>query len=113
MFNIFHFEFCACPQLMNNMDYELSRNCGFINSDVKEECSSDFPNSSNNEGILFYILIWWCTVLNFVLLYHLFYLFDFHVTGRSASEPVLSDEDIIDVKEEPIEVSCYILGVCA
>ena len=102
----------TCPQLMNNTDYKLSRNCGFINADVKEECSSEFPNSSNNEGILFYIFIWWCTVLIFVL-WHVSYLFDIHVTGRSASEPVHDNEDIVDLKEEPIEVSCYILWVCA
>ena len=91
------------------MEYKLSRNCSFMNSDVKKECSSESPNSPNNEGILFYILIWLCTVLNFVLLCHIFYLFDLHVTGKSTSKPVHDDEDIIDSKEEPVEVSCYIL----
>ena len=69
MFNMFHFELCACPQLINNTEYNLSRNCDFINADVKEECSSEFPNSSNNEGILFYIFLCLCSVLITMHLY--------------------------------------------
>ena len=39
----------ACPQLTNDVNYELSGNNGFRNADVKEECSF-FSNHFNNEG---------------------------------------------------------------
>ena len=51
------------------MDYKVSQSCGSINADVKEECSSDSPNSSNNEGILFYIFLCLFTVLISMHLY--------------------------------------------
>ena len=41
-----------------------------------------------------------------------FFLFDFPITGGSASEHVLNIEDVIDLKEEPVEVS-YIFSICA
>ena len=34
----------------------------------------------------------------------LFYVFDFHITGSSASAPVHNSENIIYVKDEPVEV---------
>ena len=48
--NTVHFVIYACPQLINDANYELSGNYGLGNADVKEECSSHFSNHPNNEG---------------------------------------------------------------
>ena len=56
-----HYRTISCvtkspPNLENDMEYEVSQNCGFRDADVKKECSldfsSDFSNYSNNEGDL-------------------------------------------------------------
>ena len=49
MFNVLHCVIYVFPQL-NNVDYKSSQNCGFINMEIKEECSSDFSNYSKYEG---------------------------------------------------------------
>ena len=50
-FNALHFCLIyTCPQLIKDVDHQLSGSNGFGNLDVKEECSSDFSNYSGNEG---------------------------------------------------------------
>ena len=42
--------FYACPQLMNDVDCNLSGVCAFGNAEIKKECSSDYSNCIKNEG---------------------------------------------------------------
>ena len=49
----------------------------------------------------------------YVVVITLIYCFSLHVTGSSACELVHGNEDIIDLKEEPVEVSDCILLVSA
>ena len=41
----------------------------------------------------------------YIIITLLIYLFYLHITGSCASEPVHDNEDIIDLKDEPVEVS--------
>ena len=65
-----HFVICAFPQL-NDIDYELSQNFGFRDGDMKEECSTNFLNSSNDEGknpVLQVSLVLYCVHLDTFIL---------------------------------------------
>ena len=94
---------------MNDMDYNLSQNFGLRKRDMKEECSSDFPNCYNDEGspALDLFLVLYCVDLDAFT-----YWFDFLITGSNASEPVHDIEDVIDLKVEPLEVSYCIFWAC-
>ena len=115
-FIVLHFVFYACPQLVNDMNDKLSENNGFRNDDMKQECSPKFSNYSSNEGNPDFSLgsvLYWVHYNAYILSYHFIHSFDFHITGSSASEPVLDIEDIIDLKDEPVEVSLHFMSMCA
>ena len=98
------------------MNYKLSGNNGFRNADMKEECSSNSSNYSNNEGnpaLSLCLVLYWIHYNEYILSYHFIYSIDFHITGSGASEPFLDNEDIIDVKDEPVEVGLHFVSMCA
>ena len=76
---------------------------------MKEECSPYSSNYSNNEGnpalsAVLRSVEYICVIITFLI-----FSFDSRIIGGRTSEPVDDNEDIIDLKYEPVEVSYYVL----
>ena len=77
--------------------------------DVKKKCalySSDYSKNEGNPDFSAVLRSVECIFVNITLF---IYSFDSRITGSCASEPVDENEDIIDLKDEPVEVSYCIL----
>ena len=102
---------------MNDTDYESSGVFGIGDADVKKECSLDHSRYISNEGnsaLHLSFVLFWINVRLFPWLYNTFIrILHIHNTGQSTYKIVFDNEDIIDVKNEPIEVRECILWVCA
>ena len=107
--------FYAFPQLMNDVDCKLSGVHDFGSAEIKEDCSLDYSNCIKNEGNLgvhlslalccLNVRYFWCYYFNYNSFIE---LSAFLITGCGTSELFPGDEDVIDLKVEPLEVSEYI-----